>query len=281
MAILSFCTNAYTKHTLAEAVDRVAEAGYGGVEVLADVPHAWPPAFERHRGARLKERLDSLGIACVAVNANTCMGWFDPVPEQLTFEPSLVSPDPGRRSARVELIEGAFGVAGMLGAPVVTVTTGQPAEGAEPEAMDEWLREGLDLVVEAAHRAGVEVAVECEPGQFIERSRDLAVLLDEIGDPRLGANLDVGHAVCMGEDPAESVRVLRAHLKHLHLEDIRGREHYHLIPGLGDVDFRPIVRALAEIDYARAAAVELYTYPDEPDRAAKEAYAALAPLFGA
>lgn len=280
MITLAFSTNAYTNVSLTEACDRIAEAGYRGVEVLADAPHAYPATFDPHRGKRLKERLDALGLECVAVNANTAMGWFDPVPEELTFEPSLVSADAGRREARVGLIEQAMAVAGMLEAPVVTITTGQPGPTADPEDMREWLLEGLGLVATAAHRAAVEVAIECEPGQFIERTGDLVGLLEEVGDPRLGANLDIGHARCLGEDPAESARALGPHLKHLHLEDIKEREHHHLIPGEGDIDFPSVFRALTEMGYDRAAAVELYTYTHEPDRAAREARAALAPLLG-
>ena len=105
MTTLAFSTNAYTGFTLPEACDRIAEAGYRAVEVLADVPHAYPPTYDDHRARRLRERLEALGLACVAINANTAMGWFDPVPAELTFEPSLVSPDPRRRSARVEIID--------------------------------------------------------------------------------------------------------------------------------------------------------------------------------
>jgi len=279
MITLAFSTNAYTAFTLAEACQRIADAGYRGVEVLADVPHAYPPAYEEHRARRLRERLETLDLACVAINANTAMGWFDPVPAELTFEPSLVSPDPRRRSARVEIIEAAMALAGRLGAPVVTITTGQPDPSASRGEMRDRLREGLDLVAQAAHTAGVEVAIECEPGQFIEQSSDLKALLDEIGDPRLGANLDIGHAFCMGETIPDSVRLLAPHLKHLHLEDIKGRRHWHLVPGLGDINFEAVVRALRRVGYGRAAAVELYTYKDAPDRAAREAFAALAPLF--
>jgi len=101
-----------------------------------------------------------------------------------------------------------------------------------------------------------------------------------VDHPRLGANLDVGHAWCAGDDPAESVRILGRRIRHLHLEDIKGRRHFHLIPGEGgEIDFAAIRAALDRIGYTGAAAVELYTYPDEPDRAAAEAYAALAPIF--
>jgi len=39
---LAFSTNAYLKFSFTEAVARLARIGYAGVEIMADVPHAWP-----------------------------------------------------------------------------------------------------------------------------------------------------------------------------------------------------------------------------------------------
>ncbi len=39
---LAFSTNAYLKHPFDEAARRIALLGYQGLELLADVPHAWP-----------------------------------------------------------------------------------------------------------------------------------------------------------------------------------------------------------------------------------------------
>ena len=287
MIRLAFSTNAYTKHTLPDACDRIAAAGYRAVEVLADHPHAYPPTYSEHEARRLRERLDALGLRVVAVNANTAMGYFRPVPAALTFEPSLISPSEVHRQDRVGIIRQALTVANRLGAPVVTLTGGRPSDLVAlgmpidpPAAYRDRLLEGLETVVRLADQAGVDLAFEPEPGQFIETTADLKALLDEVDHPRLGANLDVGHAWCAGDDPAESVRILGRRIRHLHLEDIQGRRHFHLIPGEGgEIDFAAIRAALDRIGYAGAAAVELYTYPDEPDRAAAEAYAALAPIF--
>jgi sugar phosphate isomerase/epimerase len=276
---LAFSTNAYTKHRLAEACERIAAAGYRAVEILADAPHAYPGPELAATAKRLAERVRSLGLAVVAMNANTLMGYWKPFPKELTFEPSLITRDDAQRNARILLIEAVMAHAHTFGAPVVTITTGQPLSGEPPAVLRERLLEGLERLVRAADLTGTELAIETEPGQFIETSPALEELLDEVDHPRLGANLDIGHAVCMGENPADSVRHLGRRLKHLHLEDIKDRRHYHLIPGLGDVDFASVRRALDEVGYARAAAVELYTYADEPDRAARESFAALSPLF--
>jgi protein FrlC len=286
MTTLAFSTNAYTKFTLPEACDRIAAAGYKAVEVLADAPHAWPPAYSEHEARRLKERLDSLGLRCAAVNANTAMGYFRPLPSALTFEPSLISPAEGPRSDRLRIIRQSMTLANRLGAPVVTITGGRPADLATlglpidgPEVLRGRLLDGVEQTIAMADLAGVDVAFEPEPGQFIETTAQLKALIDEVDHPRFGANVDVGHAWCVGDDPAESIRILGQKVMHLHLEDIKDRRHFHLIPGLGEIDFRAIARALDDIGYAGAAAVELYTYPNEPDRAAKESHAALAPLF--
>ena len=39
---LAFSTNAYLNYSFSDAVSRIASIGYRGVEVMADVPHAWP-----------------------------------------------------------------------------------------------------------------------------------------------------------------------------------------------------------------------------------------------
>ncbi|KPK43572.1 MAG: hypothetical protein AMK72_13155, partial [Planctomycetes bacterium SM23_25] len=224
--------------------------------------------------------LDSLGLRAAAVNANTAMAYFTPFPEALTFEPSLISPDAQHRHDRLDIFRGAMTLANRLGAPVVTITGGQPLSGEAGAVYRERLLEGLEAAVKAADLAGVDLAFEPEPGQFIETTADLKALLDEVDHPRLGANLDVGHAWCAGDDPAEAARTLGPRLKHLHLEDIKDRVHFHLIPGEGgEIDFAAIRKALDDVGYAGAAAVELYTYPDEPDRAAREAYKALSPIF--
>ena len=281
MTRLAFSTNAYTKHRPSEALEGIAAAGYRAVEILADHPHAYPPMFSEHEAKRLRERLGILVLEPVAVNANTAMAYFDPLPEALTFEPSLIAPDPKHRDDRIRIYRAAMTLANRLGAPVVTITGGQPTSDEPAEVLRDRLLEGLEQVVRAADLAGVDLAFEPEPGQFIETTAAVQDILETIDHPRLGANVDVGHAWCAGDDPAEAIRTLGPRVRHLHLEDIRDRVHYHLIPGEGgEIDFPAIRDALDAIGYAGAAAVELYTYADEPDRAAVESYRALAPIFG-
>src|SRR5256885_587190 len=68
---LAFSTNAFKKNTLFEAVDAIASIGYTGVELMADVPHAYPPAFDRQQRERAQEQRRALGLTISNVNAFT------------------------------------------------------------------------------------------------------------------------------------------------------------------------------------------------------------------
>ena len=39
---LAFSSNAYTRFSIEDTIHRIAALGYAGLELLADVPHAWP-----------------------------------------------------------------------------------------------------------------------------------------------------------------------------------------------------------------------------------------------
>ena len=56
MIRLAFSSNAYLKFSFEETARRIASIGYEGLELLADVPHAWPagllPGRKRRSGRR-------------------------------------------------------------------------------------------------------------------------------------------------------------------------------------------------------------------------------------
>ena len=39
---LAFSSNAYLHFGIEETIAKISELGYQGIELLADVPHAWP-----------------------------------------------------------------------------------------------------------------------------------------------------------------------------------------------------------------------------------------------
>ena len=98
----------------------------------------------------------------------------------------------------------------------------------------------------------------------------------------LGLTLDVGHLHCQGELPiAEKIRASASRLKNIHIEDMRASVHEHLMFGDGEIDFPPVIAALAEIGYDGLLSVELSRHSHEGPEAARRAYNYLRPLIKA
>jgi len=79
---LAFSTNAYLKFSFADSVRRLARIGYAGVEIMADVPHAYPAKFDSRQRSELSRSLASRGLAVSNVNAFTHFadgGTFDQI----------------------------------------------------------------------------------------------------------------------------------------------------------------------------------------------------------
>jgi len=52
---LAFSSNAYTNFSIEDTIARIAAAGYSGIEILADVPHAWPAGLLEERKQSIRD----------------------------------------------------------------------------------------------------------------------------------------------------------------------------------------------------------------------------------
>ncbi len=265
---LSFSTNAFVRHSVYEAVEKIAAAGYRSLEVLADVPHLYADAISAEDLRRLKALLQRKGLQVANVNANTAAGYYQREFWEPLFEPSLAHPDPDRRRWRINYTRKCIHMARMLDAPCVSITSGRMVPGILPERSMDLLRQSLQEIAVYARECGVRLGMEYEPGLLVECYEDLMALLHDLQLPELGANLDLGHSHVLGEDPETVIGGLASRIFHIHLEDIRARKHYHLIPGTGDMDFQSLFQILKANGYSGFITVELYTYPQMPEEAA-------------
>jgi sugar phosphate isomerase/epimerase len=264
----AFSTNGFTRRTVFQAVESIGAMGYEGVELLADVPHLYAPSVSAADLAKLKAVLVRAGLAVANLNANTAVGYYGREFWEPLFEPSLANPERRERQWRIDYSKRCIDMAHALGAPCVSVTSGRMVPGVDPEKSLDFLRRSLAGLLDHAAGSGVRIGIEYEPGLLIERYEELASLLCEMNSPRLGANLDLGHSHVLGEAPETVIEGLSPRIFNLHVEDIRGGKHYHLIPGLGDMDFRRLFDILKKVSYGGFATVELYTYPHRPEAAA-------------
>ncbi|MGA3113953.1 MAG: sugar phosphate isomerase/epimerase family protein [Syntrophobacteraceae bacterium] len=269
---LSFSTNAFVRFSVPEAIEIIAKTGYSGVEILADIPHLYPFSTKASELDEVAASLEKNQIPAANINANTAIGYYGAKFWEPLFEPSLANPDADARKWRVEFTKKCIDMARFLSCRNVSVTSGRMVPGVKPETSLALLKQSIFEIVEYAAGKHVRVGMEYEPGLIVERAEELELLIREVGAENFGANLDFGHSHLAGEAPSDVAKSLASRIFHIHLEDIRGRKHYHLIPGEGDIDFEDIFRALAGIEYEGFVTVELYTFPENPEQAARKAF---------
>ncbi len=278
---LAFSTNAYLNFPFEEAAARIAGLGYDGLELMADVPHAWPAYMLEGPKRAIRRAMESNGLIFSNVNAFMMHAVADH--RQHYWHPSFIEPDPNYRRVRIDHTRRALTLCAELGAPHITTEPGGPIDPSQTRrrAVDLFV-ESLKPLVEDAHRLGILLLVEPEPGLLVETTDEYLEIADRVDSPALGLNFDVGHAYCMGEDIPAQIAKLSPHIRHYHLEDIAAtRVHHHLIPGLGAIDFEAVIAAIKESGYDGWLTVELYPNIDDPDGAARAAIEKIGPLVEA
>lgn len=268
---LAFSSNAYLRYSIEEAIARVAAAGYTGIELMADVPHAWPAGMLAEQKRAIRQTLDRHGLTICNINAFMMNAVSDP--RQPYWHPGWTEPDPHYRAIRREHTKRSLQLAQELGAPNITTEPGghltpeQNWDGAARIFYDE-----LMPCVELAEKLRVKLLIEPEPELMIETFGQYLQFVGRIKSPWVGLNFDIGHAYCVGEDPQDWVESMAPHTVHYHLEDIAAtRKHEHLIPGQGAIDFSATLAAIGETGYNGWLTVELYPYVENPDGAARAA----------
>jgi sugar phosphate isomerase/epimerase len=277
---LAFSTNAYLKFPFAEAVRRLAALGYLGVEIMADVPHAWPACLLDEQKEAIRNALARHNLAISNINAFMMNAISDA--RQRYWHPSWIEPDRHYRQVRIDHTMRALTLARELGARCITTEPGGPVEpGGSWQAALKLFVEMLKPVIAHAEKEDVLLLIEPEPGLLIETADQFEELMKHIDSPAVGLNFDIGHFYCVGDEPAPTVQRLAPYIRHFHLEDIAAtRVHHHLIPGEGAIDFASVFRAIAAVGYRGWVTIELYPYVDDPDHAARTARERILALIG-
>ncbi|MGA5420029.1 sugar phosphate isomerase/epimerase family protein [Streptomyces lavendulocolor] len=253
-------TNGLTDLRLEDALVLLADLGYDGVGLTLDHMHLDPLAPDlAARTSRVARRLGDLGLGVTVETGARYV--LDP---RRKHGPSLLDPDPDGRAARTRLLRRAVQVAADLGAHAVHCFSGTTPHDIPPtDTTTAWKRLGDSLapVLDTAAAAGVPLAVEPEPGHLLATLADFHHLRRHLGDPGpdlLGLTLDIGHCQCLEPAaPADCVRDAAPWLRHVQIEDMRRGIHEHLPFGDGEIDFPPVLEALAATGYQGLTVVEL------------------------
>ncbi|MFE7241091.1 sugar phosphate isomerase/epimerase family protein [Streptomyces sp. NPDC057580] len=252
----AYGTNGFGDHRIGDALRVLADLGYDGVSLTLDHHHLDPYAPDvAARTARVRKVLDRTGLDVVVETGARYL--LDPMRKH---QPTLVSTE--GRAHRVDLLRRATEIAAGLGATTVHLWSGAAPDDVPAVPADEaWKRlaQGCATVLEHAGRAGVDLAFEPEPGMLVATLQDYQRLVDLLGGhDRFRLTLDIGHCRCLEPHPVvECVHRSADRLAHVQIEDMRRAVHEHLPFGDGEIDFPPVLAALADVGYRGLVSVEL------------------------
>ena len=228
---------------IAEAIPRLAEMGYQGIE-LGVLPR-FRTALERLGPAerqQIRELTADHGLALTAIAAHS----------------SLLDPD--SYEAGVRRLTGAIDLAAELvpedPPPINTTPGGRPEQW---EAVKQRLVDEFAALGEYAAVRGVALAVEPHVGAAVDEPEEILWLVQQVNLPNVGINADYSHFQARGLSVEESIVPLVPWVVHTHVKGNRGRwpDHEFLTPGEDDFDYAPYLRAMYDAGYRGFQTVEI------------------------
>ena len=278
--LLGYNTNGLGNEKLLRAVELLAGVGYRSVAITLD-DGSLNPYGDIHV---FYQQLDGLQRLLEKNHMRSVIETQSHFPRGRSehFEASLMSPETDEWARRIGFLTDAVDVAKVLGSDCVTLGSGMPRDDRSDEEAWDRLVAGLKVVVDYAASEDVLLGFVPEPDTYIDTMQRYEQLLHRIDSSHFRLNLNVGHLHCLGEVPIEDqIRRWAEWLVNVHLEDMRAGVHEHLMFGQGEIDFPPVIDALAEVGYHGAVHVELSQYNREGVQAAKQAFEFLSSLVAA
>ncbi len=264
---LGYNTNGFAHHSLDDALVVLADLGYQSIALTLD--HCALNPYDkglRRQVSRVGGLLRRLKLSCVIETGARFL--LNPYTKH---RPSLLDP-PQQAARRLDFLKRAVEIARELQAEAVSLWSGSTTPDTPERVQWKRLVEGCTELADFAAAANVRLAFEPEPGMFIDTMPKFAELFKQMKHPAFGLTLDIGHLHCLGEMPARPhVRRWGEVLWNVHIEDMRKGVHDHLVFGEGEIDFGPVMAALAEARYEGGVHVELSRHSHDAVETARRA----------
>jgi L-ribulose-5-phosphate 3-epimerase len=236
----------------ADAIARLADQGYGGVELMFFPGHLWPAELDASaiRGLR---QLCEARLRLVAVNMPN-------------VDMNIAAAAEEMRAYTLNLLVQFVRCAGELGAGGIIVGPGKPNPlfPMPRDRMIAYFYRALDRLAPLARQIGTRLLIENMPFAFLPDAESLMKAVDGYGDDSIRVIYDVANAHFIGESPTQGLRRVRDRLSLVHFSDTTRQSYKHDAIGCGDVPLAGIASAMKEIGYTELPMLEVISL--NPDR---------------
>lgn len=183
----------------------------------------------------------------------------------------LTSPDESVRARTADYLRELVRLCRDLGGTVLVLGSPQQRNLLPGVSHDEALKYAADVirrVLPVLEACGATLAVEPlgpAEGNFLLTADAGCDLIELVGSPHCRLHLDVKAMSTEGRPIDQIIRRHASVLHHFHANDANRRG-----PGMGHIDFVPILRALQEVDYPGWVSVEVFDYTPGVEALARE-----------
>jgi L-ribulose-5-phosphate 3-epimerase len=251
-----FGVNTYSyifKERAAEAVARLADQGYGGVELMFFPGHLWPANMSATEMRRLRD-LCERRLRLVAVNMPN-------------VDMNIAAAAEEMRNMTLDLLVRFVRCAGELGADGIIIGPGKPNPlfPMPYEQMIQHFYRALDELAPLAGEVGTRLLVENMPFAFLPDAEGVMTALDAYGDDTIRVIYDVANGHFIGETPASGLKRVRDRLSLVHFSDTTRQIYKHDPLGRGDLPLDGLAAVMREIGYAEVPMLEVISHSPDVD----------------
>ncbi len=270
---LGICNELFEGWDFACVCRTVKEIGYDGIEIAPFTLASTIFDLKQSRCYELSEIARDAGIEVIGLHwllANT-EGYY------------LTSPEKAVRDATAAYLRALAEKTRYLGGSLMVL--GSPKQrnllpGIRYEEATGYAVEILQGILPTLDSFEVDLCLEpLAPSEtdFLNTCAQAMELIEQVGHPRLKLHMDVkAQSGETGTTVPDLIRRYAPFAGHFHAQDTNLRG-----PGMGEVDFRPILGALKESGYDRWVSVEVFDFSPGAEETARQSFACLHGLWNA
>ncbi|NLO06328.1 MAG: sugar phosphate isomerase/epimerase [candidate division WS1 bacterium] len=252
----ALCNEIMKEFEIEKQFEIAADLGFDALEIAPFTLNDWVQEITDEQKQRIRQSSEDTGVAAAGIH------WLLVGPTGL----HITDPDPAVRAKTIAYSEDLVKFGLEIGA--VYQVVGSPAQRARKEGLTyqqcwEWFKEAMVACAQVPGAENFQVCIEplapTTNNNFLFNHLEVTKMCREINLPNVGVILDTYSGLQTESDLPEAIRATGDLLRHYHCNDMNGRA-----PGWGDTDFRPMMRALLDINYQHYCSIEVFDFEPDP-----------------
>ncbi len=257
----AICNETFQDWPFPQAMKYAKELGYTGIEFAPFTMNKDVRKISAEQRADVRSQAAEAGLEVVGLH------WL------LAFTEGfyLTSPDSEQRLATADYLSALAELCGDLGGKYMVL--GSPAQrnllpGVTHDQALDYAAEVIKRSIPTLQKHDVILAVEPlgpAEGDFLNTAASGCELIERVDSENCRLHLDVKAMSSEPQSIDSIIRENRENLVHFHANDANRQG-----PGMGEIDFVPIMQALKDIDYDGWVSVEVFDYEPGIEKLASE-----------